>query len=191
MKLYTLGDGSVVGRTTPTGADVFTVTVNESTGALNITLLGSLDHPTGSASITLATGALLARAEMTDADGDSSSATVDVATLVRFGDDVPTAGTLGGDTVVSLQESDIAAGAATATVKLSLGAGTREGADAPVSTAYSLEIPVEGVDSGLTTSDGTAVKLYTLGDGSVVGRTTPTGADVFTVTVNESTGALN
>jgi hypothetical protein len=72
--------------------------------------------------------------------------------------------------------------------------GSAFGADgqaASGATVYSLAVASTGVDSGLTTDDGTAILLYKEGD-LVVGRIgSAAGAAAFAVAINASTGVLS
>src|SRR5204863_124515 len=66
-----------------------------------------------------------------------------------------------------------------------------DGQAAAGATTYSLAVASTGVDSGLTTDDGTAILLFKEGD-LVVGRIgSAAGAAAFAVAINASTGALS
>ena len=86
--LYSTGEGTMEGRTA-SGIQVFTMALNAETGNLNVTLLESLYHPTDEAVLHLGAGMLKATVSVMDADGDTSSDSVDLSVAIGFGDSVP------------------------------------------------------------------------------------------------------
>ncbi|MDM5142916.1 DUF5801 domain-containing protein, partial [Aeromonas bestiarum] len=81
------------------GVDYFTLTINPSTGEVTLALLDNVWHgDTNSAddsvALSLGSGVLTLVQTVTDADGDSASAAIDVGTggVFRFEDDGPSAG---------------------------------------------------------------------------------------------------
>ncbi len=86
--LYSTGTDGVEGRTAG-GQVVFAMTLNADTGGLNVVLLEALDHPTDESVLHFSAGLLLASASVTDADGDTTSSSVDLSVAVGFGDSVP------------------------------------------------------------------------------------------------------
>jgi len=87
--LYRQADGSVMGRTAG-GTNAFSVQMNSETGVLSITMLAALNHPINTEVLEIDSDLLFATVSITDADGDTDVARVDVSTLVGFGDSEPT-----------------------------------------------------------------------------------------------------
>jgi hypothetical protein len=86
--LYSSGANTVVGRTA-TGTEAFRIGVDAATGIVTVTLLAALSHPTGTDVLQLNSDILFASTTIVDADGDSSTASVDFSTLAGFGDSEP------------------------------------------------------------------------------------------------------
>jgi hypothetical protein len=94
------------------------------------------------------------------------------------------------NTSTQLATAGYAQGSASA-VDSSGGSFGADGQAASGATAYSLAVASTGVDSGLTTDDGTAILLYKEGD-LVVGRIgSSAGAAAFAVAIDSSTGVLS
>ncbi|WP_042866498.1 DUF5801 repeats-in-toxin domain-containing protein, partial [Aeromonas piscicola] len=81
------------------GVDYFTLTINPSTGEVTLALLdnvwhGDTNNADDSVALSLGSGVLTLVQTVTDADGDSASAAIDVGTggVFRFEDDGPSAG---------------------------------------------------------------------------------------------------
>lgn len=184
--LYTVAPGVIEGRVGGIGGAVaFTVSVNLTSGAVTVTQLLAVEHPTGSAShdedsSPLAAGALSLQVTATDYDNDTDTATVDLGSIIRFEDDGPTINVSKGDDaglVLATQDADtIGANSDTATSAANFGGlftltstPGADGAAAP-SLSYGLGLAVAaGTNSGLTIG-GTAIKLYNVG-GVIVGST--------------------
>ncbi|POG21638.1 hypothetical protein C2855_19585, partial [Aeromonas bestiarum] len=81
------------------GVDYFTLTINPSTGEVTLALLdnvwhGDTNNADDSVALSLGSGVLTLVQTVTDADGDSANAAIDVGTggVFRFEDDGPSAG---------------------------------------------------------------------------------------------------
>jgi hypothetical protein len=124
-------------------------------------------------------------ATITDKDGDSNSASLNLGNAISFRDDAPTisAGQAG---VASLQVDETTL-AINATTNFSGAFTSNYGADGAGTIGYALEVKAQGADSGLKDSvSGSDIKLYLEG-GEVVGRVgSDTGAIAFKVTVDGS-----
>jgi hypothetical protein len=160
IRLYADGE-LIVGRTSSSGPNVFTVSVNPTTGVLSVTLLAALEHPSTQDVITIAPDVLIASVSVTDADGDTDTAQLDVSTLIGFGDSTPT--------ILSADSGSIDNQAG-----LSLsGQVSVVAPDQPVS--YSLAPSLGMAPGGVT---------YTMQpDGSLIGRDA-TGETVFTLSID-------
>src|SRR5260370_1228699 len=170
---------------------VFTLTLNESTGAYTFTLDAHLDHPTdaGENNLIIALGSVI---QATDSDGDSVVATGSLGITVV--DDVPvaTSASLSG----SVDEDGLPLGIAAGdggTVAMTITSGNvstlfLSGADAPLHysfTASLASLTAEGLTSG-----GTALTYAVTIAAGVETLTASAGATtVFTLTLNETTGA--
>ncbi|MGX5725068.1 retention module-containing protein [Metapseudomonas otitidis] len=191
IKLYLEG-GQVVGRVGGSGGAVaFTVTV-DSSGKVTLDQRIAIQHSpdTGPDQATGLSAADLVKlvATITDKDGDSSSASLNLGNAISFKDDAPsiTAVSVPAD-ILQVDETNLA-GDATADFS---GAFIRHyGADGAGSIAYNLAVSADGASSGLKdTASGSDIKVY-LESGQVIGRVGgPSGAIAFTVSV-DSTGKV-
>ncbi|MFZ6049111.1 DUF5801 repeats-in-toxin domain-containing protein [Pseudomonas sp. CR3202] len=181
---------SVVGNTLTASAgavDVFTFSLDATTGAYIFTLLKPLDHAAGNDEndITLNLGSLL---RATDADGDTVTAAAEKL-VITVDDDTPTAA---GAAATSTVDEDGLTGGIPGGVGDVAGAATsangsvagifQSGADTPLS--YALSSDTSGLPQTLT-SGGTPVTY------SVVGNTLTASAgavDVFTFSLDATTG---
>jgi VCBS repeat-containing protein len=188
IKVYLEG-GEVVGRVGgPSGAIAFTVSV-DSTGKVTLDQRIALQHSPDSGpdqEVSLGSADLVKLvATITDKDGDSSSATLNLGNAISFKDDAPTISA--GQAGVASLEVDETNLAIDATTDYSGAFTGSYGADGAGSIAYSLAVSAEGASSGLKdTASGSDIKLYLEG-GQVVGRVGGSGGAVaFTVTVDSS-----
>ncbi|WP_232254342.1 DUF5801 repeats-in-toxin domain-containing protein [Aeromonas hydrophila] len=194
------------------GADYFTLTINQSTGEVTLALLDNVWHgdttnADDSVALTLGQGVLTLVQTVTDADGDSASAAVDLGAngVFRFEDDGPRAGlaveapSLG----ATVDESLVSLGGAgtDGVASATLSAATVQaqfnpafGADGAGSIGYSLALTGTNVASGLYAVDpaaangqGAAIVLNQVGN---VITGSAGGADYFTLTINQSTGEV-
>ncbi|UTF50308.1 DUF5801 domain-containing protein [Desulfomicrobium sp. ZS1] len=205
--------GAVEGHAdTVSGALVFTVSVDSSTGEVTLDQVRAVQHDdasdpveSGTSAATLTSSDLitLTRTDtITDGDGDTDSdfATLNIGSAISFEDDGPsidiekTEGTLAtlvaSDATLSTNPTANFAGNFT-----TIAANTGYGADGEgsVSSLYSLGVKSEGADSGLVdTATGAAVVLtFNAITGAVEGHAdTVSGALVFTVSVDSSTGEV-
>jgi VCBS repeat-containing protein len=202
--LYQLANGMVVGREgdatntpNPSGAIIFAIAI-DGDGELTVVQYDSIKHPDFpndyDETVPLADGALQAVATLTDADGDSATGSANIGSLVRFGDDGPTACI--DDTSANVQHDETAGvqnpgdgdmdqsgalpanlvapgtliGWAKSNSSVVTTAGSSFGSDDEGGTAVlSLKVSSTGVNSGLDTMAGSSIFLYKEGD-VVVGR---------------------
>ncbi len=194
------------------GADYFTLTINQSTGEVTLALLDNVWHgdttnADDSVALTLGQGVLTLVQTVTDADGDSASAAVDLGAngVFRFEDDGPRAGlaveapSLGAtvdESLVSLggAGSDGVASATLSAADVQAQFNPAFGADGAGSIGYSLALTGSNVASGLYAVDpaaangqGAAIVLNQVGN---VITGSAGGVDYFTLTINQSTGEV-
>ncbi|WP_249316138.1 DUF5801 repeats-in-toxin domain-containing protein, partial [Aeromonas jandaei] len=194
------------------GVDYFTLTINPSTGEVTLALLDNVWHgDTTSAddnvALSVGEGVLTLVQTVTDADGDSASASVDLGAngVFRFEDDGPRAGlaveapSLGATVDESLVSLDGAGSDGVASASLSAGDVEAQfapafGADGKGSIGYSLALTGSNVASGLYAVDplaangqGAAIVLNQV-DNVITGSAG--GVDYFTLTINPSTGEV-
>ena len=187
--LLFLEGGNVVGRVgSETGAVSFTVSVNAS-GVVNLDQQRAIMHtpnsgPNQEASLAFANLVQLT-ATITDRDGDSDSATINLGHAISFRDDGPSiSATTAGNDRLQVDESDLATNATVNFAGLFTGS---YGADGAGTTTYALNVSAAGVDSGLDDSaTGSNILLFNEA-GLIVGRVGNAGGAVsFTVSVNAS-----
>ncbi|MDF2073499.1 retention module-containing protein [Pseudomonas mendocina] len=188
IKLYLEG-GQVVGRVGgPAGAISFTVSVDPDGKVTLDQKLAIVHSPnTGPDQATGLSAADLVKlvATITDKDGDSNSASLNLGNAISFRDDAPTI-TAGQAANGSLEVDESFLGV-DATRDFS-GVFTHSfGNDGAGTITYALAISAEGASTGLKdTASGSDIKLYLEG-GEVVGRVgSDTGAIAFKVTVDGS-----
>ncbi|WP_234784163.1 retention module-containing protein [Aeromonas veronii] len=194
------------------GVDYFTLTINPSTGEVTLALLDNVWHgdttnADDSVALTLGQGVLTLVQTVTDADGDSASASVDLGAngVFRFEDDGPRAGlaveapSLGAsvdESLVSLGGvgSDGVASATLSAAAVQAQFNPAFGADGAGSIGYSLALTGSNVASGLYAVDpaaangqGAAIVLNQVGN---VITGSAGGVDYFTLTINPSTGEV-
>ncbi|SUU29488.1 structural toxin protein RtxA [Aeromonas hydrophila] len=194
------------------GVDYFTLTINPSTGEVTLALLDNVWHgdttnADDSVALTLGQGVLTLVQTVTDADGDSASAAVDLGAngVFRFEDDGPRAGlaveapSLGAtvdESLVSLggAGSDGVASATLSAANVQAQFNPAFGADGAGSIGYSLALTGSNVASGLYAVDpaaangqGAAIVLNQVGN---VITGSAGGVDYFTLTINPSTGEV-
>jgi T1SS-143 domain-containing protein len=181
--------GMIVGRVGGAGGQIaFTVTVNGS-GLVTLDQQRSIMHTPDSGNnqeVSLGAASMVQlNATITDKDGDSSTASLNLGNAISFRDDGPSI-SVGSVTADSLQvdESNLAINATTNFAGVFTG---NYGADGAGSTTYNLSVSAAGVDSGLDDSaTGSNILLYNEA-GVIVGRVGGAGGQVaFTVTVNGS-----
>ncbi|WDA26072.1 retention module-containing protein [Aeromonas hydrophila] len=194
------------------GVDYFTLTINPSTGEVTLALLDNVWHgdttnADDSVALTLGQGVLTLVQTVTDADGDSASAAVDLGAsgVFRFEDDGPRAGlaveapSLGAtvdESLVSLggAGTDGVASATLSAANVQAQFNPAFGADGAGSIGYSLALTGSNVVSGLYAVDpaaangqGAAIVLNQVGN---VITGSAGGVDYFTLTINPSTGEV-
>ncbi|MGY4291885.1 NAD(P)H-flavin reductase [Bradyrhizobium sp. LM2.7] len=181
-----LQGGEIIGRegTDPTsaasGAEVFTIELNSTSGEVTLTQLravheGSGENPDLNESISLDSVSNLVTlvATITDADGDTASASMDLGRQIAFLDDGPSltvTASVAADALV-VDETNLAVDA-TANFADNFAVSSNYGADGAgtTSSAYALTIKSVGADSGLIdVATGQHIYLYTDG-ADVVGR---------------------
>ncbi len=233
----TAGDGDGIGRGAPItlsqvgnvitgsagGVDYFTISIDSATGDVTFTQLAPIWHPTPGGSYDEAAGLNTAAAAniqvqqtVTDGDGDTASATINVGQGVfSIQDDGPDAAVNGAaqlDTIV-LDESrpegtDTPGGgapngdaSATANFADNFAAVTDFGADGAGSVVYSLSLSANGIASGLFALQPSDVSA---GDGDGYGQGASItlsinagvitgsagGVDYFTISIDSATGVV-
>lgn len=193
-------DGNVVeGHVgTTSGVLAFTITLDTATGHVTLDQLRAVMHDSADSPVDISERAsfdaniLILAATVTDADGDSHGAAIDLGSNISFLDDgpsliVPEAGYVGNQVY------------ATFTGALDFDSNVDDNAGADQGAAVKFGAAQDGTDSGLT-SGGSAVYLYVSDDGKVLtGSTATTEAGVsgentvFAVAINQdgSLGAAN
>ncbi|MFH7326707.1 retention module-containing protein [Desulfurivibrio sp. C05AmB] len=199
-----LKDGEIVGSTADEADNVdgdntvFTLSV-DSDGEVTMTQFAAIDHGGPNTDtdqvIGLPTGmiSLSATATVTDADGDTASDTVsiDLGTVIAFGDDAPSievsAGNISGiplttfdaDTVGGGIGTDSAGFAAAFTYDVDSTSFGADGAAGSINWSYTLSLATgveNGADSGLSSGDA-SIYLYLI-NGEIVGSTATDVDDV-------------
>ncbi|WP_422614279.1 DUF5801 repeats-in-toxin domain-containing protein [Aeromonas jandaei] len=194
------------------GVDYFTLTINPTTGEVTLELLdnvwhGNTTNADDSVALSVGKGVLTLVQTVTDADGDSARASVDLGAngVFRFEDDGPRAGlaveapSLGAtvdESLVSLGGvgSDGVASASLSAADVQAQFNPAFGADGKGSIGYSLALSGSDVASGLYAVDplaangqGAAIVLNQVGD---VITGSAGGVDYFTLTINPTTGEV-
>ncbi|WP_225922979.1 DUF5801 repeats-in-toxin domain-containing protein [Pseudomonas farris] len=173
--------GVVEGRTATTSLLVFTVSV-AANGDVTLDQLRAVVHPDATDpddSTTLSADNLVTlTATVTDGDGDSVQATLNIGQNLVFEDDGPSISASGEEPTLTVDETVLTTDA---TQNFAANFNSAFGADGPGTLTYALGV-VPGA-SGLTdTATGEAVNLSL--NGTVVeGRTATTGLLVFTASV--------
>ncbi|ANB54973.1 hypothetical protein WM43_21115 [Aeromonas veronii] len=187
--LLYLESGSVVGRVGgSSGSVAFTLSVNSS-GEVTLDQVRAIAHTPNSGpdqeSSLLSANLVQLVGTVTDKDGDSQSASVDLGSAISFKDDGPSisAGSAANDSL-QVDESNLSLNASTSFASLFT---SSFGADGAGTLVYSLNVSAAGADSGLNdTATGQDILLY-LESGSVVGRVGgSSGSVAFTLSVNSS-----
>ena len=212
------GDGTISGMAN--GTEYFVISVDENTGEVTFEQTANVWHadPTSdddTSSLDAADGTITLVQTITDADGDSDSASIDLSNNVfNIEDDGPTASTPDGSELPTLvvDESPLGedeggdndpAGVRTATADFS-GAfsGSDAGTDGLGSVLYALSLHGSNLGSGLyaldntdtTTGDGDGygqgdeIMLVDNGDGTISGMAN--GTEYFGISVDENTGEV-
>ncbi|WP_244463611.1 retention module-containing protein [Aeromonas bestiarum] len=177
------------------GVDYFTLTINPSTGEVTLALLDNVWHGDSgnaddSVALSLGSGVLTLVQTVTDADGDSASAAIDVGTggVFQFEDDGPSvtinAVVDGGISLTTQDAQTIGAASDTATGSFAAAflaaAVPSYGADGPgTTTVGSYSLSVTNSNSELT-SNGLAITLTKVGS-DIVGSTS--AGEVFRISV--------
>ncbi|WP_219847841.1 DUF5801 repeats-in-toxin domain-containing protein [Pseudomonas frederiksbergensis] len=175
-------NGAVVeGRTATTNLLVFTVSV-AANGDVTLDQQRAVVHPDPNNpddAVSLASDDLVKlTATITDKDGDSAHATLNIGQNLVFEDDGPSISTTGTEPVLTVDETVLATND---TKSFTANFSSAFGADGAGTVSYALGV-VAGA-SGLTdTATGEAVNL-SLNGGVVQGRTATTNLLVFTVSV--------
>ncbi|MGF6330823.1 hypothetical protein ABH909_003701 [Pseudomonas sp. BS3782 TE3695] len=176
-----LNNGVVEGRTATTNLLVFTVSV-AANGDVTLDQLRAVVHPDATDpddSTTLSADNLVTlTATITDKDGDSAQATLNIGQNLVFEDDGPSISTTGTEPILTVDETVLATDA---TQSFTANFSSAFGADGAGTLTYALGATAG--PSGLTdTATGEAVNL-SLNNGVVEGRTATTNLLVFTVSV--------
>jgi T1SS-143 domain-containing protein len=181
-------DNGIEGRLQGTDTVAFRVFV-DGDGKVTLEQLRALAHPdTSNPDDALSlSGQVTLTATITDKDGDSASAHIDLGSKLTFLDDGPSiTPCLDADISLEVDESDLSNDARVEVSLVSQLFTTSFGADGPGTVTYKVTT-VDGTDSGVQTSKGESIVLYNV-DGTVVGKVASTGAIAFVV--SEDQGAL-
>ncbi|UVK96642.1 DUF5801 repeats-in-toxin domain-containing protein [Pseudomonas sp. B21-048] len=176
-----LNGGVVEGRTATTNLLVFTVSV-AANGDVTLDQLRAVVHPDATnpddATSLSSDDLVTLTATITDKDGDSAQATLNIGQNLVFEDDGPSISTTGTEPILTVDETVLATDA---TQSFTANFSSAFGADGAGTLTYALGVMVGA--SGLTdTATGEAVNL-SLNGGVVEGRTATTNLLVFTVSV--------
>jgi len=181
-------DNGIEGRLQGTDTVAFRVYV-DGDGKVTLEQLRALAHPDTSNpddSLSLS-GQVTLTATITDKDGDSASAHIDLGSKLTFLDDGPSiVPCLDADISLEVDESDLSNDARVEVSLVSQLFTTSFGADGAGTITYKVTT-VDGIDSGVKTTQGQSILLYNV-DGTVVGKVAGTGAIAFVV--SEDQGAL-
>ncbi|MGF6705813.1 DUF5801 repeats-in-toxin domain-containing protein [Pseudomonas frederiksbergensis] len=175
-------NGAVVeGRTATTNLLVFTVSV-AANGDVTLDQLRAVVHPDATdpddATSLSSDDLVTLTATITDKDGDSAQATLNIGQNLVFEDDGPSIHTTGTEPILTVDETVLATDA---TQSFTANFSSAFGADGAGTLTYALGMTAG--PSGLTdTATGEAVNL-SLNGGVVQGRTATTNLLVFTVSV--------
>jgi len=176
-----LNGGVVEGRTATTNLLVFTVSV-AANGDVTLDQLRAVVHPDATnpddATSLSSDDLVTLTATITDKDGDSAQATLNIGQNLVFEDDGPSISTTGTEPILTVDETVLATDA---TQSFTANFSSAFGADGAGTLTYALGMTAGA--SGLTdTATGEAVNL-SLNGGVVEGRTATTNLLVFTVSV--------
>ncbi|MBD9630912.1 retention module-containing protein [Pseudomonas sp. PDM19] len=185
--LYNTANG-IEGRLQGTDTVAFRVSV-DGDGKVTLEQLRAMVHPdTSDADDALSlSGQVTLTATITDKDGDSASAHIDLGSSLTFLDDGPSiAPSSIYDISLEVDESNLDNDARVESSLVSLLFESHFGADGAGGITYKVST-VDGTDSGLKTTQGDAILLYNV-NGTVEGRVQGSGAVAFVV--SEDNGAL-
>ena len=210
--LYLEANGSVTGRTSAGGTIYFTISVDGSGNvtldrnpAVNLWHANTSDHDDAQL-LTAAANTLKLEKTVTDADGDTAKASIDLSTGVfRFEDDGPSNGLNDQFTkpVLVVDESPLSEDGDNSDTEAFAGAFTPLlsdfGTDGAGTATYAFLLSGAGANSGLFALDagdtetaidplgqGAPILLYLEANGSVTGRTSAGGTIYFTISVDGS-----
>ncbi|WP_295559318.1 DUF5801 repeats-in-toxin domain-containing protein [uncultured Hyphomicrobium sp.] len=189
-----LEGGQVVGRVgSSLGAVSFVVGVNAATGVVTLDQQRAIMHtPNSGPDQETSLGAanlVQLTATITDADGDTASATVNLGNAISFKDDAPTISAAAA-TPASLEVDETFLAVDTTTNFSGLFTSSF-GADGAGTLAYALSVSAPGANSGLVDTFTDQNILLYVEAGAVVGRVGgPAGPISFRVSVNSTTGEV-
>ncbi|GIK99904.1 MAG: hypothetical protein BroJett029_41130 [Alphaproteobacteria bacterium] len=207
--LLTLEAGDIVGRNGD-GDEVFRITYDPNTDEITVIQLRALHHPDpndpdeAGSPLSIDPNLVFLQVTVTDGDGDTDQATLDLGDRIWFEDDGPAANLSGAEGAeIRLDETendgdDTAVDGLLASVTVAaadlFADNTEFGSDGPGAAggkAYALTLSAEGVDSGLVdTESGGAILLITDGN-DIVGQTSGGGLEVFRISIDPSTGDVS
>ncbi|AZO22370.1 type I secretion C-terminal target domain-containing protein [Mesorhizobium sp. M1E.F.Ca.ET.045.02.1.1] len=181
--VLSLENGQVVGRAGVGGPIVFTVSTDAS-GNVTLDQQRAVVHPTSNPNepVSLSADNLVTlTATITDKDGDSSSATLNIGQNLTFLDDGPSISAPGASASLTVDETNLAVND---TQAFASAFTSSYGADGPGTITYAL-----GFNAGATGLVDTATNqavVLSLENGQVVGRAGVGGPIVFTVSTDAS-----
>jgi VCBS repeat-containing protein len=184
------------------GALAFTIAVDPATGDITFTEDRAVENNnTGSTGVSLSAGVVTLTQTLTDNDGTTTSANVDLGPKLSITDDGPSITTNAAPTLTlsennltfltnGINGTDPDFKLTHTTADFSKAFTDTSGADGLKSVAYALSISHQGVASGLTDSQtGQADILFQNGN-TITGFVGHTGIVAFTITIDPKTGEL-
>ncbi len=180
---------TVEGRTSGSNLLVFTVTV-DAAGVVTLNQIRAVvhndpadpDEPGASAAVLTADNLIRLTATVTDGDGDTATAVVNIGSNLQFEDDGPSVVASGVEPNLVVDETDLVTNASASFAGLFIPNFGADGAAAVNPTTYALSVTA-GPSGLVDTLSGQAVNLVMNGT-TVEGRTSGSNLLVFTVTVD-------
>lgn len=213
--LFLIG-GQIVGRegTDATdalnnGEDVFTIAVNGATGEITVNQFRAIEHDdpadhdeSGAGEPeTIAANVIGVKLTVTDGDGDTATASVDIGPKIEFEDDGPTLEIGGAEGAIVLDETDndgddgdvggLLASASIHLTDLFPSVAADFGSDGMGAVPAAGVLTLAAGSSGLVDArTDEAVVLVQLDPFTIVGRTEDGGLEVFRITLDGATGLV-
>ncbi|MGL5839164.1 MAG: DUF5801 repeats-in-toxin domain-containing protein, partial [Sphingorhabdus sp.] len=188
-------NGTIVeGRTAATGQLVFTVAV-DAAGNVSLDQVRAVRHDdttdpdeSGASAATLGADNLIRLvATVTDRDGDSATASINIGQNLQFEDDGPSVTATGAVPMLTVDETTLASNAGP--ISFAGIFGVAYGADGAGSTAYTVSVDT-GIASGLVDTETGQTVVLSLAGNIVTGRAGSGGPVVFILTADTATGEL-
>lgn len=211
VMLHWVDAQTVQGRVGATEAVAFTISINESTGAVTVDLARALVHDNpldsdeaGTSSLSIDASKLFAVRTVKDGDLDTAAAQVDIGPRINYEDDGPTSSLSLNAVEIRVDESrgngdedeSLSLGKVTVLGSALFTAGAAaygsDGAKATGSDLYSFRIASELVDSGIDdTLTGANILLHKVDDQTIQGRVQGSTEVAFVMTIDASSGDVS